>query len=213
MKLKAALFLCAAFVALSSLVFAQDGPAHRFTFNVGAGPTVPVGVMNNKLNTGWNINAGAGVNLSNPFAIIAEFGYNNLGVSDQALAALNVPDGTTRIYSVTIDPMIRFGYGHRVGGYVIFGGGWYRRTVEFTRPTTAIVPFFDPWFGFFGTAIIPANQVLGSFTNDAGGANAGAGITIGVPHGAKFYAEARYHYINAGRHKTTILPITFGIRF
>jgi len=169
--------------------------------------------MHNRLNTGWNFNAGGGINISNPLAIVAEFGYNSFGISDQALSQLNVPDGNTRIYSVTINPMLRIGYDHKFGGYLIGGGGCYRRTVEFTQPTTAIVPFYDPWWGFFGQAAIPADQVIGSRTVDVGGWNVGGGFTFGNAQGPKFYTEARYHWMNAGAHNTTVLPITFGVRW
>jgi hypothetical protein len=201
----------AALVLCTAVAFAQ--PAHRFTFNIGGGPTIPVGPVHSRLNTGYNFNAGGGLNLSDAFAITAEFGYNHLGVSDRALSELSVPDGSSRVYSVTINPMLRFGYDRKFGGYIIGGGGWYRRTVEFTRPTTTTVPFFDPWFGFFGTAVIPADVVIGSRTIDTGGANVGAGLTIGVAQGAKFYTEVRYHWMNAGTHDTTLLPVTFGLRW
>jgi hypothetical protein len=214
MKTRTILSFVLAFLVLSTAALAQDGgPLHRWTFNVGGGPTAAIGTMHNRLNTGWNFNAGGGLNVSNPFAIVAEFGYNSFGISDQALAAINVPGGSARIYSVTINPMLRFGYDQRIGGYVIGGGGWYRRTVEFTQPTTALVPFFDPWFGYFGQAAIPANQVIGSRTQDVGGANIGAGFTVGVAQGAKFYTEVRYHWMNAGAHNTTVLPVTFGLRW
>ncbi len=200
-------------VFLLSVAARAQSDMHRWTFNVGAGPTATIGTMHNRLNTGFNFNAGGGINVSHPLAIMAEFGYNSFGISDQALSALNVPGGNARIYSLTIDPMLRFGYDHKFGGYIIGGGGWYRRTVEFTQPTTAIVPFYDPWWGFFGQAAIPADQVIGSRTVDVGGWNIGAGFTVGIPRGAKFYTEARYHWMNAGTHNTTVLPITFGVRW
>jgi len=206
--------LFAVVLIFTALASAQDnGPLHRWTFNVGAGPTAAVGTMHGRLNTGWNFNGGAGINVSNPFAVMLDFGYNTFGISDQALTQLNEPDGNARIYSVTIDPMLRIGYDHRIGAYIIGGAGWYRRTVEFTQPTTAVVPFFDPWFGYFGQAAIPADVVIGSRTIDTGGANIGAGFTVGMAGGAKFYTEARYHWMNAGTHNTTILPITLGVRW
>ena len=213
MKTLATLFSLFCLLAFGSLAIAQDGPDHRWNFNIGAGPTVPVGSIHSRLNTGWNFSAGGGINLSNALGIIAEFHHDNLGVSDRALRDLNVPNGSARIYSLTINPTLRFGYDQKIGGYIIGGGGWYRRTVEFTQPTTAVVPVFDPWFGFLGQAVIPADQVIGSRTIDTGGANIGAGVTYGLPRGAKFYAEVRYHWMNAGRHDTTMLPITFGLRW
>ena len=97
---------------------------------------------------------------------------------------------------------------------MIGGGGLYTRTVEFTRPTTAAVPFFDPWFGFFGTAFIPANRVIGTVTRHAGGWNAGGGLTFGIGHGgAKFYTEARYHWAGTEGRPIQIVPVTFGLRW
>ena len=87
-----------------------------------------------RLDLGFNLNAGAGINFTPQFGIIGEFGFNNLGLSDIALAAANVPGGSTRVYSLTANPIFRFNPRGRFDVYAIGGGGWYRRTVEFTEP-------------------------------------------------------------------------------
>ena len=87
------------------------------------------------------------------------------------------------------------------------------RTIQFTRPTTAAVNFFDPWFGF-GTAFVPADQVIGSFTRHAAGWNAGGGLTFGIGRtGAKIYTEARYHWAGTTGRPIQIVPVTFGVRW
>lgn len=172
----------------------------------------PTNRLGNFIKRGFNIQAGGGWRATSVFELLGEFDYAHSDVEESRLLQLNVPAGTARMYSVTGNLKVNVIPGP-VNVYVIGGGGWYRRTVEFTQPTTALVPFFDPWFGFFGTATVPANQVLGSFTLDAGGVNAGGGLAFSVGHGVKIYAEARAHRAYTHPTNTTIVPLTFGLRF
>jgi hypothetical protein len=98
--------------------------------------------------------------------------------------------------------------------YFLGGGGYYRRTVEFTEPTLAVVTVFDPFYGVFFPAAIPANNVLGSFTQNKGGLNIGGGFTVrlGEDTNVKLFAETRYHYLFTNQ-RTTIVPVTFGFRW
>jgi len=197
----------------ASLSVAQN--TNRFTFAVGGGFTTPVRNTEGRLNTGFNIQAGAGVNMSREVGILAEFGFNNLGLTDRVLNQAGVPQGSTRIYSATLNPIIRFNPNGRFGAYVTGGGGFYRRTIEFTEPTLVETTGFDPWYGVFFPIVVPANTVIGSFSQNRGGWNAGGGITIGLSgdSNTKFFAEARYHYMYTSPVRTTILPVTFGIRW
>jgi hypothetical protein len=187
---------------------------HHYNFNFGGGVTPTVGADSKRLDTGWNFVGGGGYNFNRAFGIVGEYMVNQMSVSSSALRQLNVPGGTGTIWSITANPTVRFNPNGRVGAYLIGGGGLYSRTVEFTRPTTAAVDFFDPWFGLFGTAFIPADQVIGTFTRRAAGWNAGGGITIGIGKtGAKFYTEARYHWAGTAGRPIQIVPVTFGLRW
>jgi hypothetical protein len=194
---------------------ASDSPEHRWNFNVGGGVTPTVGDISSRLNTGGHFTVGGGYNFTNSLGVALEYMYTGFGVDRSVLRALDVPDGDAHMHSVTLNPIWHFKTVGRFGGYAIGGGGFYRRTVEFTQPTTAIVTVFDPWWGYLGPAIVSANQVLGSVTSNAGGINAGLGITIDLGHGGtKFYGEIRYHYAATHRARNTqILPVTFGIRW
>jgi opacity protein-like surface antigen len=155
------------------------------------------------------------VNFVPAFGVIGEFGYNSLGVASRVLNAVGAPNGDARIYSLTLNPIVRFNPHGRFDVYAIGGGGYYRRTVEFTEPTTAIATAFDPFFGVFFPVAVPANTVLGSFTQNKGGWNIGAGITVQLKgdSNAKFFAESRYHHIYTTPVRTTVLPVTFGFRW
>jgi len=203
---------CVGGLLLALPSFAQND--NKFTFNVGAGFTEPVRDFG-RLDVGFNVTAGAGVNLDPHLGVIAEFGFNNMGLTRRALAIAGVPDGSTRIYSLTLNPVIRLNPRGRLDAYIVGGGGYYRRTIEFTEPTIATVTLFDPFYGVFFPAAVPANTVLGSFTQNKIGWNVGAGLSVRVSQdgNAKIFAESRYHYIYTSPRETKILPVTFGLRW
>jgi hypothetical protein len=99
-------------------------------------------------------------------------------------------------------------------GYALGGVGWYRRTVDFLQPTVGVIDIVDPWWGYVGSVVVPANQVLGSVTSNAFGANAGGGVSIALgSSGAEVFGEVRYHYANTKTSSTTVTPVSFGIRW
>ncbi len=202
-------------VLLLFAVAAQaQNPERRWTVNIGGGVTPVVGPSNTRLNTGWNIKGGAGVHMTRHFGVVFEGQYNGMGVTRSVLNQLNVPDGSAWLWSITANPVIRFAPNGKFDPYVIAGVGFYRRTVEFTQPSVAQTFVFDPWFGFFGPVLVPADQVLGSFSSNAIGGNAGAGFEVPIgSNRIKFYTEARYHYADTSRRATTLIPVTFGVRF
>jgi outer membrane protein with beta-barrel domain len=187
----------------------------KFAFNVGGGFTQPVVHTEDRANTGFNIHAGAGMNFIPQFGISAEFGYNRMNLSDSVLTSVGVPGGNAHIFSVTLQPTVHFNPKGRFGAYLTGGGGYYRRTIDFTAPTVDTVTLFDPFYGVFFPASVPSTALLASFTQNKGGINIGGGIEARVKadSNAKIYAEAKYHYIYTSPVRTTILPVTFGFRW
>lgn len=209
-KLYILVFVAVCFVT----AVAQAQEVRHWTINVGGGVTPVVGESNHRLDTGWNVKGGAGLNFTDHFGVVFEGQFNGMGVDDRVLTELNVPAGNAWMWSLTANPVLRFNPHGKFDPYAIVGIGFYRRTVEFTRPTLASTFLFDPWFGYFGPVLVPANQVIGSFSRNAVGGNGGLGFEIPIGNaGTKFYTEARYHYANTARRSTSIVPVTFGIRF
>jgi opacity protein-like surface antigen len=134
-----------------------------------------------------------------------------MAVTGSALRQLQAPDGNARVYSITGNIKVNVIPVGPVDVYAIGGGGWYRRTVEFTQPTTALVTVFDPFFGFYPVAV-PANQVIGSISRNAGGFNIGAGVEFRI-HGTGVYIESRWHRAYTSPTNTTMTPLTVGLRF
>lgn len=186
-----------------------------FTFHAGAGYSPLIGPISGSLENGWNFQAGGGYMFNPYLGVIADYQYNGLGVPRRVLNALAEPDGSAWVYSVTVGPEIRLAPDSRIDPYIIGGIGWYRRTVEFTRPTLTTVTVFDPFFGFFFPAVVPANLVVGTITRDGFGGNAGLGVNYRLREGshAKIFAEVRYHQASHEHRDTQMLPFTIGLRW
>ncbi|HVO59593.1 MAG TPA: outer membrane beta-barrel protein [Terriglobales bacterium] len=198
---------------ISTLASAQS--ERRWSASVGGGYTPLVGAISNRLDNGWNARVGAEFNVTKHFSIGPRFSWNGLGVGRAVLSEANVPGGNSHVWSITADPRLRLAPFHHLNPYFVGSVGYYRRVLEFTRPTVQAAFIFDPIFGFFPT-FVPADQVLGRITRNSIGGGGGFGFDIGLGHrvsNARFFAEARYEYAATGTIPTRMIPLTFGIRF
>lgn len=183
------------------------------TVSVAGGLTTVVGHNAGRLDHGGDFQVSGGYFLNRNFGITGALQFSNLGITGSELARLNEPNGTARAYTLTIDPTVRFSLSRRMTGYILGGGGYLRRTVEFTQPALAQTLIFDPWWGYFGPALVPVNQVLGSVTSNAGALDAGAGINLPVGSGMKVFFETRYVHGFTRHSNTSLVPIIFGVRW
>lgn len=183
-------------------------------FQLASGPAPTVGEINDRLTGGWNIDFGAGYTKTSRVKLLGEFIYTDLGVSDQVLRDLRVPDGDARMWSLTAGPMWHFPVASRINGHVLGGIGFYRRTVEFREPTIGIVNVFDPWWGHLGPVLVPANQILGSVSRNAFGFNLGGGLSVPIANsGTEVFADIRYHHAYTDPSSTSTFPVSFGLRW
>ena len=138
--------------------------------------------------------------------------------------------GSSHVWSFTVNPIYTFYQGEKLGSYVRGGVGFYHKTSNFTIPSIGV--YCDPFYGCFQYA---ANQTIDKYTSNAFGVEGGVGFTYRPSRfaGESFYAEARYIFVdNKARpfslgnsnsnyfnvfpqnsDKTTLIPITFGLRF
>jgi len=202
------------FLLPNSALAQTDSELHPFTFNVGGGFTAITGYDAGKLDHGGNFQAGAGFTFNRHFSVTGNFMFNSLGITGSELATLNEPDGNARVYTFTVDPTLRFPLGHGVSAYLLAGGGYLLRTVEFTQPTLAQTFIFAPWWGYVGPGLVPVNQILGSISSNAGTYDLGGGLNFRLPRtGLHMYLESRYFHGFTPASNTTIVPITVGIRW
>jgi opacity protein-like surface antigen len=211
--MKRGIFIVAAIVTYSGAAWAQDESWSKFTINVGVGVANPVRDTGSRLDTGYGFTAGAGMNFTSHLGLLGEFTYNSFGVNQATLQALEFPNGEMRLWAFTANPVVRLNRSGKVDFYLIGGGGVYHRVTEFSQPTVATYNVYDPFFGIVYPVGVPANEVLSSYSTTAGGLNIGGGITFKMGRGnAKAFVESRYHHMFSNP-ATTILPVTFGIRW
>jgi len=197
-------------VVLMGAAAAQETPP--FAFNIGAGFTTPVGGTGTRLNNGWNFDAGAGFNFHPRIGALVQFNDSQFDINAATVNSLGFPAGDVNIWSLTLNPIVHTNPRGPVDMYFIGGGGVYHWHQQFTQPTVAVFQGFDPFFGFYRTAV-PANQVLTSYSVNKPGVNGGIGFSFGTRWNVKVYAEARYHRIIFGDRHADMVPVTFGIRW
>lgn len=202
----------AASVGLVAFASANAQEKSKFSFDVGAGFTTPVGNTGRHLDTGWGIRGGAGVNFTPYVGAMLNVGFDWMGISSSTLRGIGVPGGDLQVFSARIDPIVHLNPKGHADIYITGGGGLYHRYQEFTRPTVAFATGFDPFFGFYPVAY-SANQVLASYSVNKPGVDIGAGVAFGSKWHGKFFAEARYHRIFMRDSHTDFVPVSFGFRW
>lgn len=197
-----------------AMVFACAQSERPIAVNIGGGFTPLVGDVSSHLNNGWHMTGGVGYNVRGPLTIGVQFAFNGLGVSRSALMKAAAPSGDSHVLSVTAEPRLQLPYAHKIKPYLVGGVGYYRRTVNFTRPAMQQVFFFDPFFGFVFPGTIGVNQVLSTVTRSGPGGSLGAGWSVKLGKAdTEFFNEARYTYAATGAIPTRMVPLTFGLRF
>ena len=192
----------------------EEYEEHAVTISAGAGLTTIVGRDAGKLDHGGSFQIGAGHFFNRYFGVTGNFMFNDLGITRGELNRLNQPDGHARVYSLTVDPTLRLPLHGRWSAYVMAGGGYLRRTIEFTQPTVAQTFVFDPWWGYFGPALVGVDQILGSVTSNSGAFDVGGGVNIPLPGTQlRLFVESRYFHGFTSNSNTTVVPIHLGLRW
>lgn len=190
-------------------------PLDSFVFEGGGGFTAPAGGTSNVIDYGYNLMGGVGFKESRYFSTIAEFSYNHNSLTQSELNRQVVPDGHRVILAVTLEQKFNLSAGP-THAYLIGGGGYYHQRTTYTEPGAPLQ--CDPFSGF---CIGGGDIILGQFSTDQAGFNAGAGIEHRfTPYSnAKLFVESRYTYLDTPAHLSTpgratqIIPVTIGLRF
>ena len=201
--------------------------ADHLTFEGGGGFAIPTGSGKQFLNKGWNIKAGGGYKFNGRFSAMLDYDYVSMGVPTAILNQVNPQGGgATHLWSLTINPMYNYKSIGRWGGYVVGGGGFYRKVVNFTQPFNDYCAYYDPYYGCIPGVV---NQTVAHFSNNAGGVNFGTGFTYKFSDSgrAKLFIEGRYVWVDnqssanntastgyaPANYRTEYIPITVGFRF
>jgi hypothetical protein len=191
----------------------------HLAIELGAGFNVPSGNTTTWQNVGYSINLGGGWNFNKHFGVLAEYSFNRSNIPINTLTNIGEPQGNVHVWSLTLDPIIYLKTSGHVGTYVTGGGGFYRKLTSFTQPVY-VGDYCDYFYGCYPQY---QNVTLSHFSSNQGGVNIGAGLTFkpNTDSRGKFYAEARYVWVNSptssnsalGTGTVNMFPITLGFRW
>ncbi|PYX48302.1 MAG: hypothetical protein DMG79_12065 [Acidobacteria bacterium] len=191
--------------------------AQGFNFNFGAGPGFPLDKTSDFAHPSYNFVVGGGPNLVPHVKLNAEFMFHGLPVQHNIIHQLGFSDVKGRLYSLTGNLIVGSSIGGRKNAYLIGGWGWYRRSIEAKQAALSVGEICEPWWWWDAqcvNGIVSSEVTVGSRTSSAGGFNVGGGLMFPLGESsANFYAEVRYHRAFTRNGETSILPLTFGIRW
>jgi opacity protein-like surface antigen len=195
-------------------VFASGQVLERINANVGAGVSFPVGDSSDRVNTGYNITAGAGINLSKHFGLEIDYLFSSFGLSDRSLALSGAPDGYAHTWGFSANPIYYIAPDKKLSAYILAGYGVFTRTVNLTRPGVVPGVICDPWTFFCYNAPVYADIIYRCNSTTKGGWDVGGGITYRLGEGrTKVFTEIRYYDVLTSNVRSTFLPLTFGLRW
>jgi Outer membrane protein beta-barrel domain len=221
---------------MASPVFAQEKPVE---INFGGGLTLPLGGVSDSFDVGWNGAVGATFNISPMLGVSAEYEYSRLGGPDRTIPISNLPSGIPtssgviesnhQMHAGVFDLVVRPPSSDpAVNGYFLGGFGIYHRVIQLTTPSVGYTTICDPYWLVCYPTLVSVDRIIGDRSSNDFGINFGGGVTIGRE--AKFYIEARYHYVwgpevkpdpplasgtcsNGCSTNAQYFPLTFGFRF
>lgn len=191
--------------------------AQHFNFNIGGGPGFPLSRTKDFAHTSYNFVIGGGPNLFPHVTLDGEFMFHGLPIQHDIVHQLGFSHIKGRFYSLTSNLIVGSSIGGRKNAYLIGGGGLYRRTIVTKKTVLSTGEICQPWWWWDAqcvTGILTSEVTVGSQSSSAGGFNFGGGLTFPLgDSSANFYTEVRYHQAFTRNVETSVLPITFGIRW
>src|ERR1035437_898571 len=147
----------------------RHGFRHLLAFEAGGGANAPSNDSSPYITWGGNFTVGAGLNFSRNLAVMAEYQFIDDKLPGNLIAETGANGGNAHIWSLTLDPVIDLFPKSANDIYVTGGGGFYRKVTNFTDPQPAL------YCDYYSCGTVLVNQVVGHFSSNQGGWNAGAG--------------------------------------
>jgi opacity protein-like surface antigen len=202
---------------------AQDRPANGI---IGGGVTFPVGDIADSFNTGGHFLGGVSFNFTETVGFQADYQYHFFGGPDRTFPGAPgsgsvLIESNHQMHMGTFNLLVKSPSSSPVAGYFLAGPGVYHRIVQLTTPTVGVATICDPyWFVCYPVAV-STDQVVGDRSSTDFGFGVGGGISFGGA--ARFFIEARYHYVwgnefeapngTTRNSSASYFPITFGVKF
>ncbi len=186
---------------------------HRLTIEASGGANAPAGDKS-YITWGGQFTLGGGFNINQYLAAMIEYQFMDDKIPGAVIAETGATGGHYHIWSFTLDPVFDLLPKASNDIYVTGGGGFYRKVTDFTDLTPEE---FCTYFGYCGVEYAPS--VIGHFSSNQGGWNAGGGYQhrFGGMYGesrTRFFAEVRYVEVLSpaavGESANGLSPVTIG---
>lgn len=192
----------------------------RMAFEVGGGFNSPA-PDSPDITWGGNFNLGAGYRFNRMFSTLIEYQFISDKLPGSLIAEAGADGGNAHIWSFTVAPVVDLFPRKNFGAYITGGGGFYRKTTNFTDPQLYI------YCDYFYCGTYVQDVVVGHFSSNQGGWNVGMGFTHKFNENMKLFAEARYLDVltpavttqpnglgtTTVEEGTRLLPVTVGVRW
>ena len=201
----------------------------KLALEFGGGYDTSAGAARTYQGAGWNYRMGAGYRLNRRFAALVEYNYDHFRIPAPLLNAdFNIVPfvpftvvGSVHDWSMTLEPTFNYFATEHLGGYLIGGGGFYRKVTALTQTPQCVGQ----------TQLLYRCKYLGPnptdhISNNAGGANLGAGFSWRVwdNSNTKLFVEGRYVWVDnspspnntvfpPANKRTGYYPVTGGVRW
>ncbi len=181
-----------------------------------------VGSTRHYQKSGWNYQMGGGYNFSRRLSLLLEYSFNRMDIPQPLINSIfNTPanefvTGHIHLWSVTAEPSWHYFNTEHVGGYIVGGGGFYRKVTVLQGGISA-----NACMLFY-----PCITHQTSLSNNAGGLNIGTGFAWrpSDEFQAKFFIESRYTWIDnqpspsnllyrPANFRTSYFPASIGVRW
>jgi hypothetical protein len=196
----------------------QERQDHSCTVDAAGSFAFPKGEDGKNFQNGWGLQAGGGFSISRPperrgarYYVTANYMYEQFKATSAALALAkaansaelaNATSAHGSFSSVTIDPTVRIVLSQRISFNGSGGFGWFRRGISFQGANP-------------DTLLQSSGISLDRLASNSGAFDFGGGVNFGLRKdgGLMLFAEIRSYRGTAINRETTLLPISFGVRW
>lgn len=162
--------------------------------HISAGYSAPQGDTGEELSGGWNISGGATYKPREwPLGIVFELGYDNFGLTSEALDVYGPSEGDASVWLLTAGGIWALKTGGPVGFNLQAGAGGY----------------YTQGRGWGSTSGTDGDDSMSSFDL---GFNFGAAAAFRLANDSVVYLEAKYHWVNTPS-ASRFMPINVGFRW
>jgi hypothetical protein len=191
------LVLLVAVLPISAQWYPFSTSDFRPTGGFGVGFATPVNPLANRLDAGWSLAGGAGIQ-NGPVGVMFDVLVAGFGINHSTLVRHGAQHGTQKYWALTVDPIVHINERGPADFYLTGGIGVYGQITKYRVPAGPASQF----------DLIRVENLYRP------GVNGGAGFSFNLGYSpVKLFVEARYHHLFTPGPGASLIPVTVGVRF